>query len=380
MLKSQIAFYVIIYFAIMCGYSTAKDETAAPQTGPANAEFQKIFGEWKTLVGDLGALRVKYRTASKEERADIEKQWKDLIEKGDVMEPQLIESAKKAFAEAPNADSQITTLLLEVFYSKIQTDDYENALGIGKLLVDNHAGDSRTASSTGLAAVSVGDFEEAEKYLAMADKDGYYKKPNPKDKMADQAQFYFKNLQPLKTAWGKEQKIRDAESKADDLPRVLIKTNKGDMVVELFENEAPNTVANFITLVEKGFYNGLTFHRVLPGFMAQGGDPKGDGSGGPGYSIACECYKPNHRLHYRGSLSMAHAGRDTGGSQFFLTFVPTSFLDGKHTVFGRVIEGFDVLAKIQRRDPEKNDPPDPDKIIEAQVIRKRPHGYVVKIM
>ena len=115
---------------------------------------------------------------------------------------------------------------------------------------------------------------------------------------------------------------------------MLIKTNKGDIEVELFENEAPNTVANFITLVEKGFYNGLSFHRVLPNFMAQGGDPKGDGTGGPGYTIADECSGPNHRLHFRGSLSMAKEARpDTGGSQFFITFVPTSHLDGIHTVF-----------------------------------------------
>ena len=147
---------------------------------------------------------------------------------------------------------------------------------------------------------------------------------------------------------------------------------------ELFENEAPNTVANFISLVEKGFYDGLTFHRVLPGFMAQGGCPNGTGTGGPGYSIPCECYQENHRLHFRGSLSMAHAGRDTGGSQFFLTFRPTKQLDGKHTVFGRVIKGMDVLPQIQRRDPESPNPPTPDKIIEAKVLRKRDHPYEPK--
>ena len=130
--------------------------------------------------------------------------------------------------------------------------------------------------------------------------------------------------------------------------RVKLSTTRGDIVIELFENEAPQAVANFLTLVKDGFYDGVVFHRVLPGFMAQGGDPTGTGSGGPGYSIKCECYQPNYRRHFRGSLSMAHAGRDTGGSQFFLTFVPTSFLDGKHTVFGRVIEGMDVAAGLKR--------------------------------
>ncbi len=167
------------------------------------------------------------------------------------------------------------------------------------------------------------------------------------------------------------------EAKADDLPRVELKTTKGTIVLELFENEAPNSVANFISLVEKKFYDGLAFHRVIPHFVAQGGDPKGDGSGGPGYSIACECYKPNHRLHFRGSLSMAHAGSDSGGSQFFLTFVRTPHLDGLHTVFGRIVDGMDVLSELQRRepDPHGHSLPPADKILEARVLRKRNHAY-----
>jgi cyclophilin family peptidyl-prolyl cis-trans isomerase len=189
---------------------------------------------------------------------------------------------------------------------------------------------------------------------------------------------YPEMLDEAKASWAKEKKIRDTEDKAADLPRVLLKTSAGDIEIELFENEAPNTVLNFVTLVDRGLYNGLKFHRVLPGFMAQGGDPKGDGTGGPGYKIPCECYREDHRTHFRGSLSMAHAGRDTGGSQFFLTFVPTTSLNGKHTVFGRVVSGFDVLAKLKRRDP--NDPTigAADTIIEAKVTRRRQHPYNVK--
>ena len=157
-----------------------------------------------------------------------------------------------------------------------------------------------------------------------------------------------------------------------------MKTSKGDILIELFENEAPNAVANFISLVEKDYYNGLTFHRVLSGFMAQGGCPDGTGAGGPGYNIPCECHQDPHRKHFRGSLSMAHAGRDTGGSQFFLNFVPTQHLDGRHTVFGRVTEGFDVLAKLQRRNPQDPSAPEPDKILEAEVVRKRDHPYEPK--
>ncbi|MBT6641677.1 MAG: peptidylprolyl isomerase [Planctomycetaceae bacterium] len=171
--------------------------------------------------------------------------------------------------------------------------------------------------------------------------------------------------------------IRASEKNEDDLPRVKIETTKGTIVVELFENEAPNTVANFVSLVESHFYDGTPFHRVIPGFMAQGGDPTGTGTSGPGYTIACECDLPNARKHFLGSLSMAHAGKDTGGSQFFLTFAPTEHLDGRHTVFGRVIEGFDILPKITRTEgPQAR--PSKDKILKAEIIRKRDHEYKPK--
>ena len=114
-----------------------------------------------------------------------------------------------------------------------------------------------------------------------------------------------------------------------------IETNKGAIVVRLFGESAPQAVSNFVSLAKSGFYNGLTFHRVIAGFVAQGGCPRGDGTGGPGYRIACEL-KGNPHRHKRGALSMAHAGRDTGGSQFFLCFVDLPHLDGEHTVFGQI--------------------------------------------
>lgn len=126
-----------------------------------------------------------------------------------------------------------------------------------------------------------------------------------------------------------------------------IKTSKGDMKGELFHHNAPVTVANFQKLSNDGFYNGLSFHRVIPNFVIQGGCPKGDGTGGPGYSIPCETQGGNQR-HERGVLSMAHSGRNTGGSQFFVCHSRdnTAHLDGNHTCFGRVSTGLDVLDSI----------------------------------
>ena len=130
-----------------------------------------------------------------------------------------------------------------------------------------------------------------------------------------------------------------------------IVTEKGTMKVQFYEKDAPNTVANFVKLAESGFYDGLTFHRVIPDFVIQGGCPDGTGAGGPGYSIDCELDGDN-QYHDRGVLSMAHAGRNTGGSQFFICHSRnnTSHLDRNHTCFGKVVEGLEVIDEIRQGD------------------------------
>lgn len=142
-------------------------------------------------------------------------------------------------------------------------------------------------------------------------------------------------------------------SKAKDYEFAIIKTDKGDMKLRLFGEEAPQTVCNFANLAKEGFYKNLNFHRVIPNFVIQGGCPYGTGTGGPGYTIACECDGQTHK-HLRGTLSMAHAGRDTGGSQFFITHSPQPHLDGMHTVFGQIDkddkESLKVLDGIKQGD------------------------------
>jgi peptidyl-prolyl cis-trans isomerase B (cyclophilin B) len=151
------------------------------------------------------------------------------------------------------------------------------------------------------------------------------------------------------------------------MKKVHFETTKGEIVADLYEDDAPNTVANFAGLVTgtkewtdpktgkkvqgKPFYDGLTFHRVIPNFVIQGGCPQGTGGGGPGYTIKCET-SGKKQIHNAGSLSMAHAGKDTGGSQFFIVHAreTTKHLDGKHTVFGQVTSGMDVVKKIQPGD------------------------------
>jgi peptidyl-prolyl cis-trans isomerase B (cyclophilin B) len=130
------------------------------------------------------------------------------------------------------------------------------------------------------------------------------------------------------------------------MTRATIETEKGTINIQFFDADAPNTVKNFVDLAEKGFYDGLTFHRVINNFMIQGGCPQGSGTGGPGYKINCEI---NPNKHHAGSLSMAHAGKNTGGSQFFICHSPQSHLDGVHTVFGKT-EDMDVVNAIKGGD------------------------------
>ncbi len=152
-------------------------------------------------------------------------------------------------------------------------------------------------------------------------------------------------------------------------PRAKLDTTKGEMVLELFEDRAPLTTKNFINLAEKGFYDGLKFHRIIRGFMIQGGCPKGDGTGGPGYEIKDE-FHPSLKHNKLGILSMANAGPNTGGSQFFITLAPTPHLNNNHSVFGQLIDGKDVLKDIGNSKTDYNDSPKEDVVINKITIER----------
>ena len=358
---------LVLTVALVCLWSRSSDvAVSAAEPGAKNAQFAQVFGDWKALLSELRDLKNEYRDADLSRQGEIKTRYSELVEKGPALESHLLDVAKAALVESPGTNEEVSQYLVQTAAWLWQMDNHEKALPLAELLIENGVEKEAMYEVAGTAAASIAKWELAEKYLNSAKEGGT---------LSGKGQQCLSELAYYKDAWAKELKIRAAEAEADDLPRVLMKTNEGDIVIEMFENEAPNTVANFIFLVEQGYYNGITFHRVLPGFMAQGGCPEGTGKGGPGYKIPCECHREDRRTHFRGTLSMAHAGRDTGGSQFFLTFVPTRHLDGVHTAFGRMISGFEVLSKLQRRNPEDPNAPLPDKIIEAKVLRKRDHEY-----
>lgn len=178
-------------------------------------------------------------------------------------------------------------------------------------------------------------------------------------------------------------KLPYTPSKPDPLPQVLMKTSMGDLKIELFEDHCPNTVANFVELVEKKFYDGLAFHRIIKDFCVQGGDPKGDGTGGPGYMLPPEFYEGYKKNEY-GTLAMAKPGNttDQSGSQFYFNVKKAPGgnreLDGKHVVFGKVIDGLEVLEKMANVQVVGSSPQVPVKMLSVTMIRKRDHPYECK--
>ena len=344
---------------------------AAPADQPAagpDGSFADVLAQWNATDKRLAELAQQFREAPPEEREALRKEYSLQVAEANKILPQLRAAGMAEYAAKPNADPQVTRTLLGLLGNDLQMDDYFAAAELAALLVNNQCPEKRLPLMAGYAAFGTNDFENAGKF---------FQKAAETQQIDQEAESYLSQMADFQKAWDAELKVREAEEMADDLPRVKLETNKGTIVIELFENQAPQAVANFISLVESKYYDGLTFHRVLPGFMAQGGCPNGTGTGGPGYKIFCECDREDYRHHFTGTLSMAHAGKDTGGSQFFLTFRPTPHLDGRHTAFGRVIEGFEVLPKLQRRDPNRSRV-EPDKIVRAEVLRKRNHKYEPK--
>jgi cyclophilin family peptidyl-prolyl cis-trans isomerase len=356
-------------FLVMAGLTgflppaSAEQPTKQPQAANAAKEtFAKAQEDLRRLIGELSALQAEYHQPDADKKA-IEVRFNAAREEAHAAATSLESSAADVLIAEPD-NTTARQVVLDALQGAMATDDPLRTLDLAQLLNDAGSKEEEVLLTGATAAMIASDLDAASTFLKAASAAGV-----PSDKVSSLEQA----LETERPKVEAEMAKRAAEAQADDLPRVKIETSKGTIVVELFENEAPNAVANFISLVEKHFYDGTVFHRVIPQFMAQGGDPKGTGSGGPGYSIACECDLPEARKHFLGSLSMAHAGKDTGGSQFFLTFRPTEHLDGKHTVFGRVIEGLDVLPKIQRTEGPQAGLP--DKIVKAEVIRKRDHAY-----
>jgi len=353
----------LVWIAAVPAAETENGQAAGTTAADAKATFTKAQQDLKRLIGELAALQAEYQQPGAD-KARIEKRFNEARNDARAAAASLESSATAVLIAEPD-NAEAVEVVRDVLQGAMASDDPRKALAVAETLQGAGVADGPTLLAGATAAMTVSQLDKAAEFVKAAAAAGV--EPGSIKSLEE-------SIAAERPKVEAEMAKRAAEAEADDLPRVQLETTKGTIVVELFENEAANTVANFISLVEQHFYDGTPFHRVIPQFMAQGGDPTGTGTGGPGYAIACECGLPGARKHFLGSLSMAHAGKDTGGSQFFLTFRPTEHLDGRHTVFGRVIEGFDVLPKLQRTEGERAGG-QPDRIVKAEVVRKRDHAY-----
>jgi cyclophilin family peptidyl-prolyl cis-trans isomerase len=378
---------VILCISLCVGRPAAAADSSPALADKSAANFHDTYQKWLDALAETAKLQAQLVAASSSDREAVRLKFADAVHTAEVLLPELQAAAEVAYV-TDDTNKDLNNLLFVMAMGHLRKDNYEESLRLGRLLLEHHFAEKdkdlyRLLASSAFPTMQLDD---AQKFVDEASGGKPADDPDLKS-LVPLVEFYHRK-------WNREQQFRADEAKADDLPRVKIHTTQGDIVVELFENEAPNTVANFINLVERGFYDGTQFHRVIPGFVAQGGDPlskepaKNEGQighGGPGYLIPSESALPNHREHFRGSLSMALGeGPDSGGSQFFIALAPAAPLDGKYTVFGRVIEGLDVLSKLQRFDPQKATPGVTvdmlDKITKAEVLRKREHPYEPKVL
>jgi cyclophilin family peptidyl-prolyl cis-trans isomerase len=354
---------------LLSGLAVSRPSLAQP-TPPAEDADDFDPAEWKELlkkkadaVAQMTKISNSYQSASEDERRKLESQFMELRDQFQrTLSPRMVALAPAAYAQNPN-DLDAAEIMLQLSFSQ---NRYWETAKIADTLLKKNPAHPLALNMGGVAQFAQHDFEKSAEMLEAAKQDGVLI-PNLGGQYVDRAREYI-------ALWKAEQQIRQREAAAtgdQQLPRVLMKTDKGDILLELFENEAPNTVANFVNLVERSYYDGVAFHRVLPGFMAQGGN---NPAKPVKYTIKCECYQDNARRHFTGTLSMAKTSqRDSGSTQFFITHLPTPHLDRDdaadevvHTVFGRVVEGMEAVAAIEEG----------DRILSAQVIRKRNHDYV----
>ncbi len=353
---------------------------APPQVGktsqpvvPESAEFRAATDELREHIIKMREILVYYNTDldGTSDKENLQK-WIDLQRTGVAIHRRMMEAALAEYLTNPSGKPAIAEMLWTYVDRNAEVDRFEGLLPIVKALKDNGFQHEKLLSHEALIAYGMNEHETLRPVLNELVAEGL---ASP---LMLNVQAELPSLQKL---WNAELAARQSDTTGEPLPRVLMHTTKGDIEMELFENQAPETVANFISLIESGFYDGLTFHRVLEHFMAQTGCPTGDGMGGPGYMIYNEASKPGARKFFRGTVGMALAqDPNSGGSQFFICFVPVMSLNDSFTAFGRVTSGMEVLGNIARIDPEakKDDKKPavmPDEVISMEVLTKRDHEY-----
>ncbi|MBQ9456061.1 MAG: peptidylprolyl isomerase [Thermoguttaceae bacterium] len=344
---------------------------------PAMAKYRQAQADLKSALREAAELQRKYLgiKTTEEEKEEIGEKLEKISKVVSKIHPKLFDLAEKAWLEEPSReDGEFLNFIIQVLETRMTVGEYERANAIMQGLISLKIPDilPDLYDAAGEIAFMLNDFEQAARYLELAEQNKV---------LSERCAGFKKDLSYYRTSWAKESVFRQQDSEKKDLPRVTLETTKGKIVLELYEDQTPNTVANFVYLVEKGFYDGMFFEEVIPGVGAFAGRSLENPDGGPGWSIRDEFDATNSRNHYRGTISMMRGEPNSAGSIFFISFSPIKDLDGKYVVFGRVVEGMDVLTKLQIMDPANPDPmAEPDQIEKASAVTKRDHKYRPKVI
>ncbi len=352
-----------------------KRQNTLIQFTPQTEELEAATDALREHLKKMREVVIRFNVSPDHAAASWKEKYNALVVEGSELHDRFIRAAIAEYRQNLETKQPIGEMLFKILERNIERDRYEGMVEVARTLIDGGYQHENLRGYLTMAAYALCQFEIVEPNLNKLIESGV---------VSQQLLRIRENLDQLKKDWAEELEYRRKDASGEPLPRALLRTTKGDIEVELFENQAPETVANFIFLAESGFYDHHLFHRVIQHFMAQTGDPNGDGTGGPGYTIYDESGRPDHRKFFRGSLGMAMTAEpNSGGSQFFITFLPTFDLNGQYTVFGRVTKGIEVLSNLRRVDPEAKDKKgDEDKdvpldeLIEVRILSKRDHEYL----
>ncbi len=350
---------------------------------PLANEYREAYRNFQEAASVLShvVVRNSLRTAAIENAPNsLGEEWLDSIKLTNERLVQWRSKGAELFASDPDKSRPIGESLREMMLADVKLDRFDHWLEAAKVLVESGGMSSeKTLVAAGYVGYANNDYDFAARCWG----------PLAANKKLDWREtHYFGEIERMKEKWTRELAFREKDKAHDNNPLVEMTTTKGRIVIELFEDNAPEAVKNFIYLVEHGFYSRKAFFRVENRICAQTGCEKGDGTGSAGYTIGGEGELPDHRDHFRGSVAIALGNStltkrldlDSGGSQFYFSFLPLPHLDGQHAVFGRIVEGIEVMnffrvmnlmEEEQRKDPSNR----PDLIVSSKIIRKRDHDY-----
>lgn len=349
-------------------------DQAATDVGQLGDDFLDLQGKIREIDKEINSLFVNLPVGfPRQQQAHLAK-----IEQLKVIQADFRKRLDQAAIASFKADPQknlraarhIGQMLVANLEGKAIGKSYDpaRAMELAELLIENSDFDPQLHVIGYSAALAVQDFDRATEMLEKLAEIGQMMEPG-----------LFKKLDDIKQKWESELEIRELESQANDLPIVRLEMPEGVIQIELFENQAPETVANFISLVEAGFYDGRRFFQVRPGQIARAGCPEDRGEGNPGYQIPKESVE-SPRNYFSGTLGMYHSGDGMAGSQFFVSYGPRVDFERNYVAFGRITEGLDVLFAFDRAEPQREQVSAPEKnqILKAEVVRKRDHEYQFK--